>query len=386
MILAGSHAGPEERARFESEARAAAALQHRNIIQIFQVGESAGLPFICMELVEGGSLSQKTRGTTLSASEAAKMVETLARAMYYAHQRGVIHRDLKPANVMLTAGGEPKITDFGLAKILQKDENAAGAGYDTQSGAAVGTPSYMAPEQASGDSKRIGPLVDVYALGAVLYELLTSRPPFVAPSVMETLMLVITEEPPSPSRLQPRLPRDLVTVCMKCLQKEPQNRYTSAGALADDLNSFLDGRPIHAVPVRWWDHLWKWTRRHPALAGSIILVTLTLGMAGFFAWQSHHAAQELRRPRAAPQAIPPDVRRFDAPRKAVRRSGEGRKTRCAGRFLATFKKPLHAEADAEQRRAVADRFAYCAGQSRVAELRRRRKMPDPRNNDSVCVA
>src|SRR5262249_7463239 len=153
--------------------------------------------------------------------EAAALVEKLARAVYYAHQHGVVHRDLKPANVLLTSAGEPKITDFGLAKRMQADPHATGVRHATQTGTAVGTPSYMAPEQAAGQGSRVGPPADIYSLGAILYDLLTGRPPFVAQTAMETLMLVMSEEPPSPSRLQPRLPRDLVTICLKCLRKEP---------------------------------------------------------------------------------------------------------------------------------------------------------------------
>jgi WD40 repeat protein/tRNA A-37 threonylcarbamoyl transferase component Bud32 len=282
MVLSGNHAGPQERARFRAEAEAAAALQHPNIVQIYEVGDHDGLPFFCMELVDGGSLSQKTRGTPLPAREAARLVEMLARAVQYAHQHGVIHRDLKPANVLLTTDGEPKITDFGLAKRIQDDPQATRASYATLPGTAVGTPSYMAPEQAIGDGKRVGPLADVYSLGAVLYELLTGRPPFVAETIMDTLLLVTTEEPPSPSRLQPRLPRDLVTICLKCLCKEPEKRYASALELADDLKRFLAGEPIHAVPVTWRERLVKWVRRRPALAAlmavsAAALLALLLG-------------------------------------------------------------------------------------------------------------
>jgi tRNA A-37 threonylcarbamoyl transferase component Bud32 len=282
MVLSGSHAGPQDRARFQAEAEAAAALQHPNIVQIHEVGEHGGVPFFSMELVEGGSLRQKIRDTTLSAREAARLLETLARAMHYAHQHGVIHRDLEPANVLLTTDGELKITDFGLAKRIQDDPHATRAGYATLPGTAVGTPCYMAPEHAAGDSKRVGPLADVYSLGAVLYELLTGRPPFVAETALDTLKLVMTEEPPSPSQLQPRLSRDLVTICLKYLHKEPRKRYGSAGELADDLHRFLTGEPIEARPVGPLERGVKWVRRRPTLAALLAvsasaLLALLLG-------------------------------------------------------------------------------------------------------------
>ncbi len=286
MILAGSHAGPQERARFLGEAEAVAALQHPNIIQVYAVGEYDGMPYFSMEVVEGGSLDRRAKETALAADEAASLVEKLARAMHYAHQRGVIHRDLKPANILLTTEGEPKITDFGLAKRLERDPNMTEAGYVTQTGAAIGTPSYMAPEQAEG--KRVGPLADVYSLGAVLYELLTFRPPFVADSVIDTLLMVVKEEPPSPASLQPHLPRDLVTICMKCLRKEQDKRYGTAADLADDLRRYLEGKPIHAVPVGSGERLLKWAKRHPALAALVVvsfLATLTL-FAGGIAYQA----------------------------------------------------------------------------------------------------
>ena len=186
----------------------------------------------------------------------------------------MVHRDLKPANVLLTAEGEPKVTDFGLAKRMQDDPNATEARYATQSGAAVGTPSYMAPEQAAGKGKLVGPLADVYSLGAVLYDLLTGRPPFVAATVVETLVQVATAEPPSPASLQPRLPRDVVTVCLKCLRKEPEKRYGTAGEFADDLRRFLDGEPIHAVRASRWERLVKWVRRRPAAAALVAVTTI----------------------------------------------------------------------------------------------------------------
>jgi WD40 repeat protein len=287
MIIAGQHASPQERYRFRAEAEAFAALQHPNIVQLYEVGEHDGLPFFSMEIVDGGSLSQKTRGTPLSAREAAALLEKLARAMHYAHRLGVVHRDLKPANVLLTADGEPKITDFGLARRLQDDSRKTEARDATRTGDAIGTPSYMAPEQAAGEGKRVGPLADVYSLGAILYEMLTGRPPFLAKTVMETLLLVLGEEPPSPSRCQPRLPRDLEIICLKCLHKDPLARYGSAGELADDLRRFLQGEAIHAVPVGRWERLVKWARRNPAWATlcAVSVVALLVLLGGGIAYQ-----------------------------------------------------------------------------------------------------
>jgi WD40 repeat protein/tRNA A-37 threonylcarbamoyl transferase component Bud32 len=262
MILAGGHAGPADLARFVTEAEAIARLQHPNIVQVYEVGEHDGLPFFSLEFCPGGSLEKKLNGTPLPAREAAGLAETLARAVQAAHEAGIVHRDLKPANVLLAADATPKITDFGLAKKLD------GQAGQTATGAVLGTPSYMAPEQAAGSSKQIGPAADVYALGAVLYELLTGRPPFRAATPLDTVLQVISEEPVPPSRLQPGLPRDLETVCLKCLHKEPHRRYASARDLADDLARFRNGEPVRARPVGPPERLARWCRRNPALAAT----------------------------------------------------------------------------------------------------------------------
>jgi tRNA A-37 threonylcarbamoyl transferase component Bud32 len=269
MILAGSHAGAAELARFQTEAEAIARLQHPNIVQVHEVGEHEGKPFVALEFCGGGSLDKKLNGTPLPAAEAAALVETLARAVQAAHEHHVVHRDLKPANVLLAEDGTPKITDFGLAKKLDEASQ-------TQSGAILGTPSYMAPEQAGGKSAAVGPLADVYALGAILYECLTGRPPFKAVTPMETILQVVADEPVPPSRLQPRIPRDLETICLKCLRKEPARRYGSATALAEDLQRFLKGEPIRARPVGRAERVLKWVRRNPAVAASLAAVALTL--------------------------------------------------------------------------------------------------------------
>ncbi len=241
MILSGGHAGAADLARFRTEAEAIARLQHPNIVQIHEVGEHGGLPYFSLEFCAGGSLEKKLAGTPLPPKEAAALVETLARAMQAAHEKGVIHRDLKPANVLLAEDGTPKITDFGLAKKV-------GEVGQTASGAVMGTPSYMAPEQAGykpdAPARVIGPAADVYALGAILYECLTGRPPFKAATAVDTIMQVVMDEPVPPAQLQTKTPRDLETICLKCLSKEPSKRYGSALELADDLRRFLEGEPI----------------------------------------------------------------------------------------------------------------------------------------------
>jgi serine/threonine-protein kinase len=275
MLLAGAYAGPQERARFQCEAEAVAGLRHANIVQVHDVADHEGRPYFTMELIEGGSLAQKLAGTPQPAREAAALLATLAEAVQTAHQGGIVHRDLKPANVLLTADGTPKISDFGLARRME------GGAVRTQSGAPLGTPSYMAPEQAGGKSHAIGPATDVYVLGAILYELLTGRPPFRAETAAETVLQVLYQEPASPSQLNAGVPRDLETICLKCLHKNPPRRYASARALADELRRFLEGRPIQARPLGWPGRLWRWGRRNPAsaalVAAALVLVGLALG-------------------------------------------------------------------------------------------------------------
>jgi eukaryotic-like serine/threonine-protein kinase len=273
MILSGPHAASEDLMRFRIEAEAAARLQHPNITQIHDIGQAAGRPYMAMELVEGCSLADVLDGTPQPPRAAATLVETLALAIQHAHERGIVHRDLKPANILLATAteqerqakllGQPKITDFGLAKRLDTDLR------QTQTGAVMGTPSYMSPEQASGRVGEISPATDVYALGAILYDMLTGRPPFKSNTLADTLQLVQASEPVSPTRLEPNVPRDLETICLKCLRKEPAKRYTTAQALADDLRRFLNGEPIEARPTPLPERVWKWARRRPAVAALI---------------------------------------------------------------------------------------------------------------------
>jgi eukaryotic-like serine/threonine-protein kinase len=277
IVLAGAHASSNERSRLRVEAETVASMKHPNIVPIHEVGEQDNLPYLAFELVEGGSLAQALAVRPMATEQAAALAETLARAVSYVHERGVVHRDLKPANVLLTVDGVPKITDFGLAKWLDVPSG------HTKSGVILGTPGYMAPEQAKGQTSRVGPATDVYALGAILYEMLTGRPPFHAASAQETVQQLLTEDPVPPSRLQRRVSRDLETICLKCLQKEPARRYAGAAALADDLQLFLSGRPIQARPTPSWERAVKWTRRRPAVAalvGFVVIATTALVALG----------------------------------------------------------------------------------------------------------
>jgi len=283
MIHTRPGAGADSAARFRREAEVIARLQHPNIVPLYEVGEHDGRPFFAMEYVGGSTLARQLADHLLEAQPAAALVETLARAVHAAHGKGIVHRDLKPGNVLLADDGTPKVADFGLAKLLSGATEGPPE-CDTQTGAVLGTPGYMAPEQAVGD-KEVGPAADVYGLGAILYECLTGRPPFRAATPLETLDLVRSSDPVAPRLLRPGLPRDLETICLKCLRKEPARRYGSAEALADDLGRFQRGEPIQGRPVGGPERVWRWCRRNPRVAGLLgAIVALLVALFGAATW------------------------------------------------------------------------------------------------------
>ena len=300
MLQNWAHAGEKELARFRAEADVIARLQHPNIVQIYDVGDVAGRPYFVLEYVAGGSLAQHLNGTPQSARLAAQFVEVLARAVQAAHANGVVHRDLKPANILLIPAQQgaagaldatrgpnalaadggllkavPKIADFGVAKCANGDGEAQLHRSLTVTGDLLGTPSYMAPEQAAPIGPPVGPAADIYALGAILYELLTGRPPFKGETPLDTVLQVLHSEPVSVTGLQPNVPRDLETICLKCLRKEPRHRYHSASELADDIQSFLRGGPIKARPRGTVEKVWRWIRDHPVPSGLVAAGVLT---------------------------------------------------------------------------------------------------------------
>jgi len=268
MILASHVASPEHVRRFQAEARAAARLRHPHIVPIHEVGQCHGQHYFTMELIEGVSLADQLARQHLDVPVAVHVVEAMARAVDHLHRQGIVHRDLKPANILLDHEGHPYLADFGLAKIFTPGSEV------TATGVIAGTPSYMSPEQAAGHTSQIGPAADVYSLGAILYELLTGRPPFREESPLDTLMSVLSSDPMAPRRLNPRIPFGLELICLKCLSKLPGDRYGSAAALADDLERFARGEPLEVRPPQIAQRLGRWARRRPALASRMAALGL----------------------------------------------------------------------------------------------------------------
>ncbi|HEY6078041.1 MAG TPA: protein kinase [Polyangiaceae bacterium] len=286
MILAGQ--AQEERQRFMSEANAVAQLKHPNIVQIYEIGEAEGRPFFSLELVDGGSLEDRFGGKPMAWRQAAELISLVARAIHVAHLQGIVHRDLKPANILLQLDGTPKITDFGIAKRLDSS-------HETQAGKILGSPAYMSPEQALGKNDSIGPATDIYALGAMLYDALTGRPPFETDNTIDTILQAVRLEAVPPRTLQPSVPRDLDVICLKCLEKKPERRYATALELAEDLKRLLRNEPISARPISSLERAQRWAARNPAwatLAVALVLSVLALFATG--AWFTRQLQRELR--------------------------------------------------------------------------------------------
>ncbi|MCA9105574.1 MAG: protein kinase [Planctomycetales bacterium] len=293
MMLAGTKASPAIVDRFHREARSAAALRHPNIVGVHEVGVHQGRHYLTMDYIEGSSLWERLRSGSLAPTEAAALLETIAIATHFAHGEGVLHRDLKPANILLDMTGSPHITDFGLAKSLSRFDEPQANGELTRSGQILGTPSYMAPEQANAQHQLVCVGSDVYSLGAILYACLSGRPPFVAETTVETLRQVVHDDPLPPRVLNARVPKDLETICLKCLAKEPRHRYHTAQELADDLRRFLDGRPVLARPVTWVARTWRLAKRRPAAALATGLLLLIAIVSPPIAFQQYWQRQEL---------------------------------------------------------------------------------------------
>jgi serine/threonine protein kinase len=332
--------------RFHTERQALADLGHPHIARLLDGGTTEdGRPYLVMEYIDGEPLDRYCDRRQLGTAERLRLLQAVCGAVQHAHERGVVHRDLKPANVLVAADGTPKVTDFGLAKRLAG--SAAGAS-PTQTGAILGTPSYMAPEQAGGVAKQVGPAADVYALGAILYELLTGRPPFRAETPLDTLLQVLSDEPVPPGRLHPKLARDLETICLKCLQKDPGRRYPSAQELADDLGRFLRGEPIRARPVGPLERLWRWCRRKPLQTATVLALAASL-LAGtaisvYFAVQASSRAAEAQKAlreraeleKSLKAARPEVIKRFLLFVKTNRHLAKSGPEKLVNKFMATY--------------------------------------------------
>ncbi len=296
MLLFGPRASPEFVKRFRAEAVLAASLQHPHIVAIHEVGAHDGQQFFVMDYVAGPSLARLVGHQSLPARRAAGYLKTVAEAVHYAHECGILHRDLKPSNVLIDANDQPRVTDFGLAKRFEGDSQV------TLTGQVLGSPNYIPPEQALGKRGKVSRQSDVYALGATLYHVLTGRPPFQGETLSDTLQQVLHTEPLAPQLLNSSIPRDLETICLKCLEKEPARRYATAQALADELNRFLNGQPVLARPIGRADKAWRWCQRNPTLAGTgaVAVLAVALGFAGVL-WQLQRAESQRRRAEAGEQ-------------------------------------------------------------------------------------
>jgi serine/threonine protein kinase len=306
IILAGTHASENDRRRFQTEAEAVARLQHPNIVQVYEVGEANGTPFMAMEYCPNGTLHSEE---IQSPHQSARIIATLANALHHAHNAGIIHRDLKPANILIGSDGSAKIADFGLAKRLDSEE------VYTQTGMILGSLGFMAPEQATGRTKEANAQTDVYGLGAILYKLLTGKPPFQGTNDWDTVEQIVKKDPVSVQVIQPRVPRDLATICHKCLEKQPARRYPSAQALEEDLNRFLAGEPIVARPLPPLERLLRWSKQNPALSAIVVASIFLLGLvAGSLAWssyRSYHLIQEVNRVQLPLREIAGKLRELD---------------------------------------------------------------------------
>ncbi len=340
-------------ARFHREAEAVAQLNHPNIAQIHEVGDMGAVPFFAMEFVEGGSLADHLRRNSMSMTEVAELVKSLAEAIHFAHENHVIHRDLKPDNVLMTSEGTPKLTDFGLAKRMDHDTG------QTRSGAVLGTPSYMAPEQAAGEIDKFGPQTDVYGLGAVLYELLTGRPPFRAQTPIETVRQVIDEEPVTVRVLESKVPRDLETICLKCLEKEPNRRYETAKQLAEELQRFLHHEPIQARPISAVQRTARWCRRKPVVAAmSLVSAASILIAACALIFGYVNAIRENKETRLAQQqAVASFLDSLDTISEFYVTLGSGEDWATSRRELSPLRKQLLAKAQTHYKR-LTDREGY----------------------------
>jgi tRNA A-37 threonylcarbamoyl transferase component Bud32 len=288
MILHHGYLTKETLTRFRTEADALARVTHPGIVQVYEISEHEGQAYFTLEYCGGGSLAREIKRGPFPPPKAATVVEQLARAIHFAHEANIIHRDLKPGNILRTTLGQYKITDFGLAKKLDIEENI------TQSGAIIGTPGYMSPEQASGDVDRLGPACDIYALGVILYECVTGRVPFRAQSVMDAVVQVVTLEPVAPTQLEPKTPKDLETIILKCLHKTPERRYRTALELADDLGRFLRGEPILGRPASRTERAWRWGRKHPAASAAMAMSAFALIAAlGLIVWKNQELESEV---------------------------------------------------------------------------------------------